>query len=190
MTISEAKSTAGLLLFVLASLLSCTHAPTQGTTDHSVVQRCEVAEDVAIRFWYLPPGTDSTPGPLILLPASSQDPRLDTRPAWVLYASLSDLHRIARILGQSHLEWKESDAPRQLLVDPLQLPQLDRQTMEIAMSFPSGSATAELKTERICPLLSSVYGSLVSPKARESMAFWTGNVGCVMKPYQVSPPPR
>jgi len=187
---SASKSTRGLLFLILASLSSCRHAPTQGTTDQSVVQRCEVAEDVAIRFWHLPPDTDSAPGPLILLPASSQDPRLDTRPAWVLYVSLSDLHRVVRILAQTHLEWKESNAPKQLVVDPLQLPQLDRQAIEIAMSYPSGSATAELKTEQICPLLSSVYGSLVSPKARESMAFWTGNVGCVVKSHQVSPPPK
>jgi hypothetical protein len=184
------KLIAASLVLILASLPCCQHEPKQRTADQSVVEHCETAEDIAVRFWYLPPNTDSTPGPLILLPASSQDPRLDTRPAWVLYVSLSDLHSVVRVLAQSRLEWRESSAAKQLVVDPFQLPRLDRQTMEIAMSYPNRSAKTELKAERICPLLSRAYGALVSPKARETMAFWTGNVGCVMKLYQSSAPPK
>jgi len=186
---SKVKSMVGLVILLAAWLSNCANAIAQGKSSQSVLERGELAEDVAVRFWYLPPDTDSSPGPLILLPVSSQDPRLDTRPAWVLYASLSDLHNVVRVLAQSHLDWKESKASKQLVVDPTQLPQLDRHTMEVVISYPNGSATARVKTDRICPLLSDVYSALVSVKARESMAFWTGNVDCVMKPYQSSSPP-
>jgi hypothetical protein len=183
---NKTRSMAGLFISVVAWLSGCAHTTVQGNPSQSVLERCEAADDVALRFWYLPPDTNSSPGPLILLPVSSQDPRLDTRPGWSLYVSLSDLHDVVRTLARSHLEWKESSAPEQLVVDPLQLPQLDRHTMEVAISYPNGSATARVKTDRICPLLSDVYSALVSPKARESMALWTGNVDCVMKPYQSS----
>ena len=95
------KSIAGSFLLAVALLSTYVRAEGSGKADQSVRQHCEVAEDVAIRFWYLPPDNDLTPGPLIFLPVSSQDPRLDTRPAWVLYVSLSDLHNVVRVLDQS-----------------------------------------------------------------------------------------
>jgi hypothetical protein len=184
------KSIAGSFLLAMALLSTYVHAAATGKADQSVLQHCEVAEDVAIRFWYLPPDADLTPGPLIFLPVSSQDPRLDTRPAWVLYVSLADLHNVVRVLDRSHLEWKESSVPEKLIVDPLQLPQLDGHTMEIAVSYPNGSAITNVKTERVHPVIASVYCALVSAKARESMTVWSGNVDCVAKSYQTILPPK
>ena len=57
--------------------------------------------------------------------------------------------------------------PEKLIVDPRKLPQLDGHTMEIAVSYPNGSATTRIKTDQICPLLSDAYDGLISPKARE-----------------------
>jgi hypothetical protein len=185
------KCVARLMLLALSSLSACgTRQLPQGSAPQTVLELCEVAEDVGVRFWYLPPNTNASPGPLIFLPVSSQDPRLDSRLAWVLYVSASDLHKVVRVLERSRLEWNESNISKQLIVDPLQLPRIDRHTMEIAVTYINGSATSEPKAERICPLLSNVYAALGSSKAREAMAFWTGNVGCVMQPYQSSPPSK
>jgi hypothetical protein len=183
---NKSHAIAALLLLVTVPLSNCGDSQQKRTSNQSIVLLCERADDVAVRFWYLPRDTDNTPGPLILLPTSSQDPRLDTRPNWILYVSLSNLHNVVRVLAQSNLEWKESGSPQTLVVDGLQLPQVGH-TMEIAISYPNGSATARVQEERVCGMLSDVYDGLLSPAARESMAFWTGNVDCVMKPYRQAP---
>jgi hypothetical protein len=182
------KSAVLVLLTVAPCLSSCRRTHTHEMRSQALLQRCESANDVAIRFFYSP-HSELAPGPLILLPASSQDPRLNTRPAWILYVSLEDLHRVVHVLDESHLEWKESAFPKQLVVDPLQLPHLDSQTMEISVSYPQGSGVAEIKTGRWCPLLSNVYGALDAAKARENMSIWTG-VDCVTKPSQKSVSPN
>jgi hypothetical protein len=182
------KLVTGFLIVTFGCVTNCPHIVAQKKTNQAVLDQSEVVDDVTVRFWYLPQDVDFSAGPLIFLPASSQDPQLDTRPTWILYVSLSDLHNVVRVLAQSHLEWKESSTPQKLVVESVQLPQLHRQTMEIAISNPNGSATTEIKTEeRVCSVLADVYGAVQSPKARESMAFWAANVKCVMKPYQSTP---
>ena len=92
------KSIAGSFLLAVALLSTYVRAEGSGKADQSVLAGVFVRwlKMWLIRFWYLPPDNDLTPGPLIFLPVSSQDPRLDTRPAWVLYVSLSDLHNVVR----------------------------------------------------------------------------------------------
>ncbi len=171
-----------LMMFLgVAELWGCQTKPApQGAGGQSVLQRCETTDDVTVRFYYNPGPDDLSPGPLILLPASSQDPRLGTRPGWTLYLTLSDLRSVLRVLERSELKWKEFDAPKQLVVDPFQLPHLERGTMEISVSYPRGSATAELELKRVCPLLSDVYNSVSDSKSRSSMSPWVGS--CVVKP--------
>jgi hypothetical protein len=156
----------------------------------AVVERCDEAQDVVIRFYYNPAinEPDLSPGPLIVLPVSSQDPQVGTKSGWILRIALSDLHRLLGVLARSSLGWNESDAPRQLVVDLFGLPQSHHQSMEVAVSCPAGSATAEVEAKRVCPLLSEVYKSLTDPKARDSMTFWTGSVTCVVKAQRSSSP--
>jgi hypothetical protein len=170
-----------VLFWAVAWLWGCQTKPAfQGAGGQSVLQRGETADDVTVRFYYNPGPDDISPGPLILLPASSQDPRLGTRPGWILYLTLSDLRSVLRVLERSELKWKESGAAKQLVVDPFQLPHLDRGTMEISVSYPRGSATAELELKQACPLLSDVYNSVSDSKSRSSLSPWVGS--CVVKP--------
>jgi len=154
----------------------------QTGTRGSVLERCEQADDVAVRFYYNPMVNEPNfaPGPVIFLPVSSQDPRLGTRPGWSLYITLAELRGVLRVLSQSNLEWKESSSPMRLVVDPFDLPAGHHDSMQIAISCPSGSATAEVEARKVCPLLSEVYGSQGNPKAREAFAHWTGSVNCVV----------
>jgi hypothetical protein len=172
------RAVAGFALVAMTFLSLYANAVALVTASQSVLNRCESEDDVAIRLWYLPSDSNSTQGPLILLPTSSQDPRLDTRPAWILYVSLGEIHNVVRVLAQSNLRWKESSIPRKLVVDPLQLPHLGPHTMEIAVSYPTGSAIAEVTGDRVQPLIFKAYCALSSPKARESMAVWTGPMDC------------
>lgn len=151
-------------------------------TQGSVVDRCEQAEDVVVRFYYNPTINEPnlSPGPLILLPVSYQDPRLGTRPGWSLYVTLADLRNTLRVLIHANPEWKESESPKQLVVHPFDLPQPHHKSMELAISCPRGSATAEVEAGQVCSWLSKVYGALTNPKARQSFAHWTGSVSCVV----------
>jgi hypothetical protein len=146
----------------------------------SFLERCERAEDVAVRFYYNPMinQPNLSPSPLIFLPVSSQDPRLDTRPAWILYVVHTDLRSVLGVLGQSNLVWNESSVPTRLVVDPFDLPKDHHDSMQVALSAPTGSATAEVETKQVCDLLSNVSKSLSSPKAREAMVFYMGTVSC------------
>jgi hypothetical protein len=155
-------------------------SPPQSETRQSVAERCKRHEDVAVRLYYNPMINQPSvsPGPLIFLPVSSQDPRLDTRPAWILYVTHTELRRVLGVLAQSNLEWKESSVSTQLVVDPFKLPGGHHDSMQVAVSCPTGSATAEVEAKRVCGLLSNVSGSLSSPKARETVSFYAGTVSC------------
>jgi hypothetical protein len=179
------------LLFLAAAAYGVLRAQTQTPTEahESVLERCQRADDVTLRFYYNPTINEPnfSPGPVIFLPVSSQDPRLGTRPGWSLYITLADLRDVLHVLADSHPEWKESDSPKQLVVDPFALPQPHHTSMEVAVSCPTGSATAQVDARRICTLLSQVYGALNNAKARQAFAHWTGNVNCVvMKAEQSS----
>lgn len=154
--------------------------PASQTGTGSVLERCERAEDVALRFYYNPMinQPNLSPGPLIFLPVSSQDPRLDTRPAWILYVTHQDLRSVLSVLAEASLEWKESNVPIRLVVDAFDLPQRHHDSMQVAVSCPTGSATAEIEAKQVCRLLSNISNSLNSPKAREALSFYAGTVSC------------
>src|SRR5271157_2699905 len=158
-----------IALLLAASLYGVIRAqPAPQTGGHeSVLERCERAEDVAVRFYYNPTinQPNLSPSPIIFLPVSSQDPRLDMRPAWILYVTHADLRSVLGVLGQSNFEWKESSVPTRLVVDPFDLPKDHHDSMQVGVSCPTGSATAEVDAKRVCDLLSNVSRSLSSPKA-------------------------
>jgi len=173
----------GVILAVIAGGCARSNSRQAQTTAHqSVLERCQRADDVVVRFYYNPAINEPNlaPGPLILLPVSSQDPRLGTRPGWSLYITLPELRSILRVLAQSRLEWRESNGPTRLVVDPFGLPQGHHDSMQVAISCPTGSADTDVKAGSVCPLLSKVYRSLTDAKAREAFAHWTGTVTCVV----------
>jgi hypothetical protein len=152
----------------------------QTGTHRSVVEQCGLAEDVVVRFYYNPMinQPNLSPGPLIVLPVSSQDPQVGTKSGWLLRITLADLHSMLRTLVQSNLECKESDSPKQLVVEPFGLPQPHHDSMQVAVSCPTGSATAEVEARQVCRLLSNVSKSLSSPTAREAVSFYGRTVSC------------
>jgi hypothetical protein len=158
----------------------CARSPPQSETRQSVVERSKTQADVAVRLYYNPMinQPDLSPGPLILLPVSSQDPRLDTRPAWILYVTHMELRSVLGVLAQSNLEWKESSVSTRLVVDPFDLPGGHHDSMQVAVGYPTGSATAEVEAKQVCGLLSNVSESLSSPKAREAVSFYARTVSC------------
>lgn len=175
-----------VLALVLAIVgCGCTQPNSQGLqtgTHESVFERCLRADDVVVRLYYNPMVNEPnlSPGPVIFLPVSSQDSRLNTRPGWSFYVALPELRGVLRVLAQSNLEWSESSAPMRLVVDPFDLPPGHHDSMQVAISCPNGSATAEVSERKVCPLLSDVYRSLSDAKAREALAHWTGSVSCVV----------
>lgn len=170
------------VLLLAAAVCGCrrTQRAPQSGTHGSVVERCELAEDVAVRFYYNPMihEPNVSPGPLIVLPVSSQDTQVGTKSGWLLRITLSDLRNMLRTLVQSNLEWKDSDSPKQLVVEPFGLPQPHHHSMEVAVSCPTESATAEVEAKQVCGLLSDVSKSLSSPKARDAVSFYAGTVSC------------
>ena len=133
-----------------------------------------------MRFYYNPTINEPSlsPGPLVVLPVSSQDPQVDTKSGWLLRITLSDLRGVLRTLIQSNREWKDSESPRQLVVRGFDLPNPHHQSMEVAISCSAGSTAAEVETKQVCDLLSNVSESLSSPKAREAMSFYARTVSC------------
>lgn len=183
------------LVFGLAfiSLVSCQQrAAVQRDKPQSFVERCAQDEDVAVRFYYNPmlnePNISITPGPLILLPASSQDPRLGTRAAWILYVTIADLRNALHVLAGPQFLWKESPNPKQLVVDPFDLPQPHHDSMEIAVTSSHGSATTEIDAKRVCELLSDISNTVTNAKARDSLRFYQRTVSCLPPGTQSSPP--
>jgi hypothetical protein len=172
------------LLFGLAfiSVLSCQQRPTvQSGKPQSFVERCAKDEDVVVRFYYNPlvHGEGTAHAPLILIPVSSQDPRLGTRPAWILYITLPDLRKALHVLADPQLLWKESLKPKQLVVDPFDLPEPHHDSMEIAVTSTQGSATAEIGAKRACDLLSDISNAVTNARARDSLAFYRRTVSCL-----------
>ena len=128
----------GALLFGIAFvvLVGCRQKPTPRSDPKpdSFLSRAIRAEDVVVRFYYEPmvnEPTNTSPGPLILMPVSSQDPRLGTRPAWILYVTLADLRRVLQVLDTTPLSWKESPNPKQLVVSGFELPHPHHDSMEV-----------------------------------------------------------
>lgn len=181
------KMVGSILCFLMVAGFSDLTSTQQSSRDNSRqpdFTQWEKAQDIGVRFWYVPTDSDSTQGPLIFLPVSSQDPRLDTRPAWVLYVSLTDMHKLLETLAQSQLKWKESAIPQKLIVDPLSLPKLDGRAMEIEVAQPSISTIARVDYPRVGrPLMARVYCGLTSTKARESMAVWFDAPQCGPKSH-------
>lgn len=169
-------------LLVAGTVYGAVHAQpkSQTGTRKSVVEGCGRADDVAVRFYYNPMinQPNVSPGPLIFLPVSSQDPRLDTRPAWILYVTHPELRSVLGLLNRSNLEWKESSVPTPLVVDPFDLPPGHHDSMQVAVSCPAGSAIAEVEAKQACGLLSGLARSLSSPKARQAMSFYAASVSC------------
>lgn len=188
-----ARTIAFTQLICLALISGC--GPTSirdRTSEHeSTLVRCARAEDIVVRFWYsVPYGEEPNiaAGPLILLPVSSQDTRLDTRPRWSMYVTLPELRAVIGVLNRSNLNWEESSGARRLVVDPLDLPKLGRERMEVALSCPVGSASTVLAGSQACPFLRNIYYALPDAKARDTMALWGGNVNCIMVSQRPSSP--
>jgi hypothetical protein len=146
----------------------------------SVVERCGLADDVVVRFYYNPMINEPnvSPGPLIILPVSSQDPQAGTKSGWLLRITLSDLRSVLQTLVQSNLEWTDSESPRQLVVRGFDLPHPHHDSMEVAVSCPAGSAKAEVEAKQVCGLLSNVSKSMSNPQARDAVTFYGGTVSC------------
>ena len=120
-----------------------------------------------------------SPGPLILLPVSSQDPQVGTKSGWLLRVTLSNLRSVLRTLVQSNLKWTDSESPRQLVVPGFNLPRPHHDSMEVAVSCPAGSAKAEVEAKQVCGLLSNVTKSLSSPQSHDAVTFCAGTVSCL-----------
>jgi hypothetical protein len=150
----------------------------------SLVGRCAEDEDVRLRFFYLDiPVTDSRtvgfpPSPLVIIPASSEDPGLNTRPAWILYVAFPQLRSVMRFLENPKFSWEESSAPRKLVVDPFDLPKTHFESMEVAVSCSHGSAITRVKSQDICPFLSDVSEVLNNKLARDNFAHFMVQYSC------------
>jgi hypothetical protein len=157
------------------------------------VERSVKDEDVVVRFYYNPfvdEPINISPGPLILMPVSSQDPRLDTRQAWILYVTLPELRDVLRVLSQANLEWKESKAPKQLVVDPFDLPQPHHDSMEVAVTSRWESAVADAEAKRVCGLLSDLSNAVSNTKTRDGLAFYQRTISCLAPETQRSAPSK
>jgi hypothetical protein len=176
------------LIFV--SVLSCQQSPnTQHTTD-SLVRRAVDDEDVVVRFYYNPllHGQGTAHAPLVLMAASSQDPRLGTRSAWILYVSLGDLRRALSFLTSAEIRWKESAERQKLVVEALELPQPHHDSMQIAITSSLGSATAEIDSAKVCYILSGISDAVTNVKARDSLVFYQRTVFCLPPETQRNTP--
>lgn len=156
--------------------------PRDDTNPDSFLLHALKAEDVVVRFYYEPmvnEPTNISPGPLILMPVSSQDPRLGTKPAWIVFVTLTDLRRVLQVLAQAPLSWKESPSPRQLVVEPFALPNPHHDSMEVAVTTSNESATAELKASRVCNMLADLSNAITNMKARDGITFYRRTVSCL-----------
>lgn len=72
------------------------------------------------------------------MPVSSQDPRLGTSTAWILYVTIADQRRMLHVLAGPQVLWKESPIPKQLVVDTSDLPEPHHDTMEVAVTSVTG----------------------------------------------------
>ena len=176
----------GALLLALAFvfLVGCRHKPTpvSDAKPDSFLSRAIKAEDVVVRFYYEPmvnEPTNISPGPLILMPVSSQDPRLGTRPAWILYVTLADMRRVLQVLDRASLSWKESPNPKQLVGSAFELPHPHHDSMEVAATTSTESAIAEVVGSNACNLLSDLSSELTNANARDSFAFYRRTVSCL-----------
>jgi hypothetical protein len=181
-----------LFAVVFISVLGCQQRQTvQSREPQSFVDRSVKDEDVVVRFYYNPmidEPINISPGPLILMPVSSQDPRLDTRQAWILYVMLPELRNVLRVLRQANLEWEESKMPKQLVVDPFDLPQPHHDSMEVAVTNQSESATTEVQAKRVCGLLSDISNVVSNTKTQDGLAFYQRTISCLAPEAQRSAP--
>lgn len=137
------------------------------------------ADDVAVRFYYSPivNGSGKYHAPIVVLPVSTQDPRLGTRPELSLYVTLTDLRLIINALSNSQLHWRQSPHPTLLLVHPSQLPP-QHLSMEIVVTTPEQSTTAEVEPGKICVVLEKVVNAPLDAQARDILAFYRDTVNC------------
>jgi hypothetical protein len=165
------------------SLGSCRpRAEPQASTQQRLIEKCEGDEDVAVRLYYDPfrPGDKLywPRPPLIFLPVSSRDPRLNTRPAWILYVTFPQLRRVLHVLENPKFSWEESDIPRKLVVDPFDLPKTHLESMEVAVACSHGSAVTRVESQNICSFLSDISGVLDNKVARDNFSFYMGTLSC------------
>lgn len=185
-----------LVVFALVfiSVPGCQKRPAdEGGRPPSFMERSVKDEDIVVRFYYNPlvdEPMNISPGPLILMPVSSQDPRLDTRQAWILYVTLPELRNVLRVLSQANLEWRESKAPKQLVVDPFDLPQPHHDSMEVAVTSRWESAIADTEAKRVCGLLSDLSNAVSSTKTRDSLAFYQRTISCLAPETQRGVPSK
>jgi hypothetical protein len=146
-------------------------------------QTCATEPDVSIRLYYNPmvKGEGTAHSPCIFLPVSVEDPRLGTRPAWILYDSLSDVQAVLKLLSNQHFDWMESPDRAKLVVEPFELPQPQHTSMQIAVGCPHRSATTQVRQEQICALLSDISKLLENPKAKQSFDTYRRSVSCEVR---------
>jgi len=80
------------------------------------------------------------------------------------------------------MPWKEIPSQIKVLVAPFELPQPHHNFMQIALSCPAGSATTEVQSQDVCPLMLEVENSLPSPKARDAFRFYKETINCLRTP--------
>jgi len=186
------RQSAFLLGVAFLLLASCHQRPTAVSESQrgTFLTRAIKAEDVVVRFYYEPmidEPTNISPGPLILMPVSTQDPRLGTKPAWILYVTLADLRRELQVLAEEPLTWKESRRSKELVVDGFALPNPHHSSMEIAVTTSDESAIAELEASHVCKVLSDLSNAITSVKARDGIAFYRRTVSCLPPETQGGP---
>ena len=171
-------------LVVSASLLCAAgcHQDTGLTKakSESSLKMCLQEPDVGVRLYYNPlvNGEGTAHQPCIFLPVSSEDPRLGTRPAWILYVSFADVRKVLEYLDSQEFAWKESGAPTPIVVDAFDLPQPQHDALQIVVTCPHGSAEVQVPQARICSFVSGLSKVLTDPKSRDRFAFYERTIYC------------
>lgn len=174
-------SAAAISSAILGVLLLAPHCQLEAGQNHeTLVGLCSQDEDIGIRLYYNPmmDGIGTAHSPMILFPASSQDPRLGTRSDWILYVTLADLRKVLHLLSQTDLSWEESASQKQIVVEAMDLPEPHHNSMQILVNCTCGSAVAELQARQVCSFLHQASRELTGPKALNSMIFYEKSVCC------------
>jgi hypothetical protein len=145
---------------------------------------CLQEHDVGVRLYYDPIVNGEATGhqPCIFLPVSSEDPRLGTRPAWILYVSFADVQKVLEYLDSQAFAWKASAAPTRIVVDAFDLPEPQHDALEIVVTCPRGSAEIQVPQARICGFISGLSKVLTDQKSRERFAHYERTINCEPEP--------